>query len=1280
MSDYLDQGYDNFLNYTAETGIDLPALSSGSSSSSDGSTIGSESTSTLPNPTTDSVSPNTIEDGDLISAITIARDAYIKGGATNYNVGTGFWLGYYSSTKTYNFFIGAAAGNKLTWDGTTLSIIGTLSVGSIAGGWIITATALYSLASGTPTSSPNNGVVLTSSANPTLTVYEGTAKRMEYGYLSAAVYGIKGYDTTGSTTIFEISDTQQMLAGWNFTEQYLYKLSSGTPTSSPNNGVVIGSGSTPSVIVYEGTAVRVQLGYLSAAVFGLLGYDTTGAVKLFELSDTQQMIAGWKFTSTVLRTGASDAASNVLIDSSNSLIRLGPTSGNYLTLDGTNLRVRTSTFSAGSQGWSIETDGSAEFANITARGEFHSQVLSYGEIHATAGTSILAKSAGKLKNDVTTATSPTTFNVDIDDPDTGHVQVFAVSDILHIKDGSGGDNWLTVSSVSDQTTYYRYVCTKNNGSNGTFRAGAAVVDYGASGQGIIVSTVDGSNAPYVSIQTHAGSPWSTVTEKTRLGKLDGITDTLFGALTGYGLWTNNVYLTGSVFATAGQFGTTSNYWQISSGVLVATGSGDVAIRAGQTDYNTGTGFWLGLKTGVAKFSLGLSSGDNLTWNGTNLSATGTIYALSGQFGTTTNYWLISSGVLVATGSGDVAIRAGQTDYNTGTGLWLGLKSSTAKFSLGDGGISQYMTWDGSTLTVNGSNLANQDIFGDGHDGTVTISTNTTLARDMFYNDLTVSQYETGTLTAVTTSSDGDMVFNRTTAESFATKRAALTDNSRSESATTIQVNISSNGSSNTFDNLSRCYLEFDTSSLADDATIISATLQLYVSAKDDAFSPAQSISIVHPVGDFGSADTADYNIANWDTTKQATDVAISAISLTAYNTWTLNSTGRANISLTGMTLLGVWMSCDADNSGPTWAANTDSGITFHSAENASTFAPKLTVNWQKTITLDAAGFRIHVKGTLTVNGIISRKGNFGSAGGNGGDASSGNTGVPGTAGAAGAALADGSLKGSVAGVAGTAGSNGSGGANGHTTNGTDGVVGTVGNSVAKSGSAIQGSAGGASGDNGTTSGGSSTIQKVGAAGGAAGATTGTVFNPPYTLFGAWLLQDFFPSLDAIKSSAGSGSGAGGAGGGSHSTGGSAGNEARTGGSGGGGGSGSPGGILGIYAHFVVISSTGLITAAGGAGGKGGNAGVGYIHTQTSNDEQAGGSGGGGGGAGGAGGLLIMVYSRLTNSGTISVAGGTAGIGGTKGTGLTGGSGTANNGTDGVAGTDGLTGLSISLQK
>ena len=69
------------------------------------------------------------------------------------------------------------------------------------------------------------------------------------------------------------------------------------------------------------------------------------------------------------------------------------------------------------------------------------------------------------------------------------------------------------------------------------------------------------------------------------------------------------------------------------------------VRLGQTAFNTGVGFWLGDDAGTAKFSIGNSAGNRLTWDGTNLVFTGNLSAASGTLGAITigaNAWHVDS--------------------------------------------------------------------------------------------------------------------------------------------------------------------------------------------------------------------------------------------------------------------------------------------------------------------------------------------------------------------------------------------------------------------------------------------------------------------------------------------------------------------------------------------------------------------------------------------------------------------------------------------------------------
>lgn len=118
-----------------------------------------------------------------------------------------------------------------------------------------------------------------------------------------------------------------------------------------------------------------------------------------DITATSGRIANWYINTNTLSSGAVEANSNVLIDSANSLIRLGPTSGNYITLDGTNLRIRSSNYVAGASGFTIEPS-LVEAENIKARGSLAGTTFKYDVVSAVGGQLMVAN-ADVLSTDMT---------------------------------------------------------------------------------------------------------------------------------------------------------------------------------------------------------------------------------------------------------------------------------------------------------------------------------------------------------------------------------------------------------------------------------------------------------------------------------------------------------------------------------------------------------------------------------------------------------------------------------------------------------------------------------------------------------------------------------------------------------------------------------------------------------------------------------------------------------------------------------------------------------------
>jgi hypothetical protein len=95
--------------------------------------------------------------GRFTGAVTLGTSGTgsLSSGQSAYDTGTGFWLERNSGTP--RFSIGNSAGNKLTWNGSTLAITGTLTstAGSI-GGWDIDASGIR-LGSGSTTRGMDTG-------------------------------------------------------------------------------------------------------------------------------------------------------------------------------------------------------------------------------------------------------------------------------------------------------------------------------------------------------------------------------------------------------------------------------------------------------------------------------------------------------------------------------------------------------------------------------------------------------------------------------------------------------------------------------------------------------------------------------------------------------------------------------------------------------------------------------------------------------------------------------------------------------------------------------------------------------------------------------------------------------------------------------------------------------------------------------------------------------------------------------------------------------------------
>jgi hypothetical protein len=377
-----------------------------------------------------------------------------------------------------------------------------------------------------------------------------------------------------------------------------------------------------------------------------------------------------------------------------SKVRVGSTT--YIDIDGANARIRSSNYASGKAGSGFTLEPNLlEVGNIAARGIFRTAVFQKDVVSAVGGNLAVLDSdvlaADMAATDISTITRVTEAG-DTRITEAGDTRVtdgmaelqiegnttFAVGDILRIKDGTD-DEWLQVETIANAPIYG--VLRDKAGdyaadSNPAWKKGATVVNYGQSGDGGIYMTASDTNAPYLSVFKHAGSPWSTLSTMLRLGNLNG-----------YAGYASDIYGFAS-YIDANNFIKIDavNGIQLSGSItLTNTISADKVVDGSTNKAYTGT--------------------EKTKLSGVASNADVTLSAINGGLTVT------GGGITLSSGG---AIKGGATDYLTGTGFFLGYSGSAYKFSVGNA-TDKYIAFDGSDLILGrNTRLLGTDGYGTGH--------------------------------------------------------------------------------------------------------------------------------------------------------------------------------------------------------------------------------------------------------------------------------------------------------------------------------------------------------------------------------------------------------------------------------------------------------------------------------------------------------------------------------------------------------------------------------------
>ena len=286
-----------------------------------------------------------------------------------------------------------------------------------------------------------------------------------------------------------------------------------------------------------GSMPGIQLDYNAGSPRLFVGKDADNFFKLdgnltWNAAGVSSMSAdGTLTTSKLVATGGTIGALTV-----NNVLRVGASTP-YINVDGSNALLQTNNFLADQTGWQIKADGSAEFNNISVRGTLRTVVFERDTISVVGG-SLMVLDGDTLAAGIAAGATQITVTAGM---------IPSANAILRLKDGFN-DEWMQV--VSSAGGYTLNVTRAVGGVAAAWPAGTPVAKYGQSTAGGLLLTSTLTNAPYISIFTNGSTPWAGITERVRLGNLTGTSNG-----SGYGLWSDNVFVQGYIDANSGHIGT-----------------------------------------------------------------------------------------------------------------------------------------------------------------------------------------------------------------------------------------------------------------------------------------------------------------------------------------------------------------------------------------------------------------------------------------------------------------------------------------------------------------------------------------------------------------------------------------------------------------------------------------------------------------------------------------------------------------------------------------------------
>jgi hypothetical protein len=407
----------------------------------------------------------------------------------------------------------------------------------------------------------------------------------------------------------------------------------------------------------------------------------------------------------------------------------------------------TSNYVSQTTGWRIDAAGAADVRYLYTD-EMRAKLFTADLESVLAGSQRVTKSYSTVSQTFTCPATGSTATLWVfDSPTFGDAAVFVSGDsvVLHSMTRTGFGPFTIGDCVGVVTVYadgtggnagqQSWTFTRNTSTNGGSMTGGTSVavnqlvqDMGTTGNGYVETTAfDGTanaNAPYMQIVTWATSPIAAnLTTRCRVGNLKGITST-----TEYGMLCGN--FSGNAYVRL-----SDQNAEIRGIPLKLFDGATETVRIDPTvpsialgnplpsAYGTGTGVWMGKDTGAYKFRVGNPAGNQLTWDGSALTVTGTINASSGTIGGFT-IGASSLSALAASvdwsgrvdlgGTSTTGVHLSQVGNSDSKRIWIGNNTGTTVWAVHDNGSVDSVTSNGNVSSIFGQFIGQEGATGTGY--------------------------------------------------------------------------------------------------------------------------------------------------------------------------------------------------------------------------------------------------------------------------------------------------------------------------------------------------------------------------------------------------------------------------------------------------------------------------------------------------------------------------------------------------------------------------------------